>query len=115
MISANNYRIVYVAVSSIDSATHLAKIIVSEHLAAKCNIIPNTISISSWADTIVERHESLLIIKSSAELIDRLINRISEILSEEFPEIISVKFEEASSSYLARLDVVLDTDNDNAN
>jgi periplasmic divalent cation tolerance protein len=111
MISANDFRIVYVTTNSIESAAHISRIIVSEHLAACSTIIPNAISFFSWADAINERHECILMIKTVKDKIDKLFERIQELHQDEVPEIISVNIQDAYEPYLHWLNSTLTSNN----
>jgi len=111
MISANDFRIVYVTTNSIESAAHISRIIVSEHLAACSTLIPNAISFFSWADAINERHECILMIKTGKDNINKLFERIKELHQDEVPEIISVNIQDAYQPYLQWVTSTLTSDN----
>jgi periplasmic divalent cation tolerance protein len=100
MIEDNEFRIVYVTINSIEKASHVSRIIVSENLAACCTVLPNAVSFFSWENVINERHECLIMIKTNQILINELFKRICELHNDEIPEMISVKIEDAHQPYL---------------
>jgi periplasmic divalent cation tolerance protein len=111
MKNANEYRIVFVSTNSIENASHISRILVSENLAACCTLIPNTISFFSWADSIQERHECILMIKTHSKLLDMLSQRVVELHQDEVPEIISVVMSDSSLPYLNWMNTTLDINN----
>lgn len=110
MIKPEDFRIVYVTTGSIESASHISRILVSENLAACCTLIPNAISFFSWANSINERHECLLMIKTSKKLIDNLFERVKEMHHDEVPEIISVNIQDCYTPYLEWMNSTLENE-----
>ncbi len=107
MENINNYSIVFVTTDSFDNARNIAKIIVSEKIAACCSIVHNVLSIYQWDDTIKESMEYLLIIKTKNVNLNMLETRILEIHNYKVPEIISIPFESVSIPYLKWMEDVL--------
>jgi uncharacterized protein involved in tolerance to divalent cations len=103
MEKAADIRIVYVTTKYFDNAQQIAKIIVTEHLAACCSIIQNVFSTFGWQGVIQERHEFLMMIKTTSDRLDELEKRIIELHQDDVPEIISVPVESASAPYLSWL------------
>ena len=100
MINTDNIRIVYVTTDSLDNAKQIAKILVSERLAACVSIINNCTSIYGWQGSVQESYELLLMIKTLDNKIDALEKRIKEIHTYEVPEIIAVKVDSSNEAYL---------------
>jgi len=94
------FRLVFVTTDTIENAKNMAKILVSERLAACCSIISNVNSIFGWHNSIQETHEYILLIKTSVDKLDTLESRISELHSYEVPEIIATQISEGSFPYL---------------
>jgi len=94
------FRLVFVTTDSIENAKNMAKILVSERLAACCSIISNVTSVFSWHNKIEESHEYILMIKTSNEKLNTLENRITELHSYEVPEIIATHITEGNLPYL---------------
>lgn len=100
MVKTDMHRVVYVTTGSYESALHLARILVSEKVAACCSIVSNVTSVYSWDSAIQERNEYLMIIKTSADKLELLKERVLEIHSDDVPEIISLAITEGSKEYL---------------
>jgi periplasmic divalent cation tolerance protein len=97
---ATDFRIVYVNIDSIDIATNISKILIQENLAACCTIIPNVKSFFSWKDEICIRNEFMIMIKTHISKLDSLSYRVTELHTDEVPEIITVNLAESSLPYL---------------
>ena len=93
-------RVVLCTVDKKDSANKIAKVLVSEELAACVNIIPKISSVYKWKGEVVEDEEYLLIIKTRENLFESLKERIIEIHSYEVPEVISFEIKEGHKPYL---------------
>jgi periplasmic divalent cation tolerance protein len=81
-------------------AERMAKKIVGEKLAACANVVPSISSTYRWKGKIERSRETLLLIKTSGEKLDKLIERIKELHSYEVPEIIAVPIERGLPEYL---------------
>jgi periplasmic divalent cation tolerance protein len=100
MDNSTDFRIVYVSVNSFETAAHISKILVSEKLAACCSIIPHVVSYFAWNNTIQERYEIIVMIKTIKSLLDSLEERIIQLHHDEVPEILAVNIESGSLPYL---------------
>jgi len=96
----SKFIIVFVTCSSKKEATKIARIIVSERLAGCINIINPIKSIYLWKGNVFNSLESLLIIKTTDSLYNKLQKRIKEIHSYKIPEIISIHIKQGDASYL---------------
>ena len=81
-------------------ADRIADAILEEHLAACVNIVPGVKSKYWWNDQLNIDTESLLIIKTRADLVEDLIARIMEVHPYDVPEIISFEIKEGNADYL---------------
>ena len=100
MQKTTKFRLVYVTTDSIENAKNIAKILVNEHLAACCSIISNVTSIFGWQNSIQESHEYVLMIKTSADKLETMQNRITELHDYDVPEIIATQITEGYLPYL---------------
>lgn len=91
-------------VPNLDEAKNISRTLVEEKLAACVNIIPGATSIYSWEGKIEESSEVVLVIKSRAELYQKLEKRISDLHSYEVPEIVMLNAEDVEEKYLNWLD-----------
>ena len=98
-----DYIVAYVTVASEAEGRLIARTLVEEHLAACVNVIPNVQSFYRWEGQVRHDAELLLIIKSRAQHMARLITRVQELHSYDVPEIIAVDLAEASTGYLSFL------------
>lgn len=81
-------------------AAQVARALVEERLAACGNIVPKIRSIYRWKDAVEDGAESLLILKTRAELFEPLRARVLELHSYDCPEVIQLEVGEAHEPYL---------------
>ena len=94
------YRIDLCTIDSIKNANELAHNLVKARLAACVNIVSGVTSVYEWENAICEENEYLLIIKTKSDLYKKLETKIKEFHPYEVPEIISLKIDNGSKSYL---------------
>lgn len=94
-----NIKIVFVTTDEYENAKQIANMLVSEKLAACCSIIHNVTSIFEWEQSIQERKEFLIIIKTSESKLNELEKRVLELSNDEVPEIISFAVESVYGEY----------------
>lgn len=107
MNKKNDFRIVLVSVDTLNEAKQIARILVSEKLAACCTISQNNYSYFAWQDALQERLECLLFIKTKTDKFQALVDRITEIHPDEVPEIIAIPVVDGLDSYLNWMEQVL--------
>jgi periplasmic divalent cation tolerance protein len=83
-----------------DSADNIADAVLEARLAACVNVVPGVRSKYWWEGQINADSESLLIIKTRADLVADLIARIKEVHPYEVPEIIAFQIKEGNPEYL---------------
>jgi periplasmic divalent cation tolerance protein len=103
---AQGFLIIFVTTASEQEAATIGKALVEERLAACANIIPAIRSIYRWKEVVWDKGESLIIIKSRADLFERLRNRVKELHSYEVPEITALKLEKGDPAYLQWIETV---------
>lgn len=96
----SNKIVVLCTTSSQESANALAKVLVTEKLAACVNQFPSIKSTYAWEGKLEESTETMMLIKSSSELWDLLRARILELHSYDVPEIIALPIIEGHKPYL---------------
>jgi len=101
------YYLFIVTINRLDDGKKIAKILVENKLAACVNIIQNVISIYEWKGKMEEDSEYILLIKTTEEKSDLLIQKIQEIHSYETPECIGLRIEKGSKNYLNWIDDVV--------
>jgi len=87
-------------VNNIKEGKKIGRILVEEKLAACVNIVQNICSIYKWEGKIEEDSEHLLLIKTTEDKSQLIIKKIKEIHSYEEPEIIGLKIDKGSETYL---------------
>jgi len=95
-----NCYVFLVTVPNFEEGKAIAKVLVEDKLAACVNIIKHIFSIYRWKGNIEEDDEHLLIIKTTEENSNLIIDKIKEIHSYELPECIGFKIEKGSVNYL---------------
>ncbi len=100
------FLVVYITASA-ENARDLAAALVREKLAACVNRIPGIESTYTWEGRIERDAEDLLIVKTRADLFDRLKVRVRQLHDYDVPEIIAVPMIEGNESYLAWMGSVL--------
>jgi periplasmic divalent cation tolerance protein len=82
----------------------ISRVLVTEKLAACCNIIPGLRSVFTWKGELCDEAECLLVIKTRAEIYERLEKRIQELHPYEVPEILALTVNRGLSNYLKWVD-----------
>jgi len=98
------HMVVFVTTGSIEEGQNIAQTLVKEHLAACVNILSRVHSIYRWEGQIQNDQETLLIVKTTAELSERLSLRVQQLHSYEVPEIIAVPVVAGAQEYLDWID-----------
>jgi periplasmic divalent cation tolerance protein len=83
-----------------EEACRIATALVDEQLAACVNILDNIHSIYRWQGAIKSASESLLLIKTRANLLPPIESRLRELHSYEVPELVAVRIGEGAQPYL---------------
>jgi periplasmic divalent cation tolerance protein len=92
--------VVLVTAPSADEASRMAKLLVSDHLAACVNIVPGVHSIYEWEGELCAETEALMIIKTSQDVYGPLEARLKELHPYSVPEVIALKIDRGSTQYL---------------
>ena len=94
---------VHVTAPNRDQASHLARILVDERLAACVNIVDGVVSVYRWEGQIRDDAEVLCLVKTRPELLPALIARIEALHPYDVPEILAFEVFDGSPTYLAWL------------
>lgn len=86
-----------------EDAARIARLLVTERLAACAQVLPRITSTFRWAGEVVTAQEHLILAKSHRGRFDRICERVGEIHPYETPEIIAVPILDASAAYAAWL------------
>ena len=83
-----------------ESADNIADAVLEARLAACVNIVPGVRSKYWWEGKLESDDESLLIMKTRAELVENLITKIKAAHPYDVPEIIAFEIREGNADYL---------------
>ena len=97
---AGDVRVVMVTTPDVDVARGLARTVVDERLAACGNVVPGLTSIFRWQGAVHEEAEALLLLKTSADRVDKLSARVAELHPYDVPEVLALPIEQGNQPYL---------------
>ena len=100
MKSPVKFNWVYVTASSISEARDIAKKIIEEDLAACANIIDGMTSIYKWKGKLEEGNETVIIIKTRNDLLQKLVQAIKLSHSSECPCILALPVADGNPNFL---------------
>ena len=92
-----NKRIVLTTTGSEAEAQKIARHLVESRMAACVNIIPQIASVYRWQGKVEEACEWLLLIKTTADVFEKVREAIAELHSYELPECVCLTVEDGSA------------------
>ena len=95
-----DYLVVFITAATAEEAGRIADILVSERKVACASIISGLHSRFWWQGKIDSADETLLIVKTKAELLDELIGLVKQNHSYEVPEVIALPIVGGNQDYL---------------
>jgi periplasmic divalent cation tolerance protein len=90
----------YVSAASRDEALVIGRTVVQERLAACANVLDGMTSIYWWQGALEQAGEAALILKTRAELVERLTARIKELHSYECACVVALPIVAGNPAYL---------------
>lgn len=96
-----NARIVLTTTGSQEEGRKIAQALVDRRLAACVNIVPHVESIYRWQGKIETAEEWLLLIKTQADLFERVRDAVKELHSYDLPEFVMLEVAAGSHEYLS--------------
>jgi len=96
--------VVFITTGSVDEAQRIARILVKERVAACVNMVSPVQSVYRWQGRVQEDQEVLLIVKTAAEMLEKLATRVKQLHSCEVPEIIALPIVAGAEDYLHWMD-----------
>ena len=100
-------RLVLTTTADIEEANRLARTLVEERLVACASLVPSVQSLYRWQGEVESATETLLLLKTSAELLAALEIRIHALHSYSTPEFLVLRVESGSPGYLEWLQASL--------
>ena len=102
-MTKSSYIVVFITTSSYEEARKIADALVVQKKAACVNIVPKVNSLFRWKGKIEDVEESLMVVKTRAELFPDIVSTVKSIHSYEVPEIIALPIVEGNPDYLSWL------------
>jgi periplasmic divalent cation tolerance protein len=99
----SEFRILMITASSVEEGNRIARALVEERLAACVNIVPKITSVYRWDGEVQSGEESLMIVKTATNVLDRVRDRVHELHSYDVPEFITIEPGEIAPAYEAFL------------
>ena len=93
-------RMVLTTTDSVDEANKIAEALVQRRFAACVNVVGPISSVYRWKENVERAQEWLLIVKTTAEVVDAVGSAIKELHSYELPECVVKPIEGGSEAYL---------------
>ncbi|HLK54801.1 MAG TPA: divalent-cation tolerance protein CutA [Candidatus Angelobacter sp.] len=93
-------RIVLTTTGSQEEARKIACALIERRLAACVNIVPQIESVYRWEDKVETSTEWLLLIKTQADLFERVRDAVKELHSYDLPECVMLELAAGSKEYL---------------
>ena len=89
-----------------EAAESLASKLIDERVAACVNILPGVTSIYRWEGEVHRDSETLLVIKTSAEALPNLMQRVADLHPYDVPEIVALDTSSVHPPYAAWVNTV---------
>lgn len=106
----DKFAIVYITTANREEADKLARVILSEKLAACVNIYDNVKSLYLLEGSLESSNETTMIVKTISKKVAELVKKISEEHSYKVPCILSVNIEHISDDYARWISAEISTD-----
>ena len=94
------YVVLFITTADDEEAKLISGVLLEQRKAACVNIVPRVSSLFWWQGNIEQSEESLLVVKTRAELLDEIIKLVKEIHSNDVPEIIALPIIGGNQDYL---------------
>lgn len=94
------HLMVYVTCASPEQAQRMADTLVGERLAACANILPGMRAVYRWRGAVERDEETVLLLKTTAVRLERLVERAVELHSYEVPCVVALPLVGGHADYL---------------
>lgn len=92
--------LVYITAPNFEEAERIARGLVENRLAACANIIPRIVSTYWWDDRVHETEETLVIVKTAGDLVDRVMLWTKENHTYEVPAILAINTVDGDADFV---------------
>ncbi|MCH8883279.1 MAG: divalent-cation tolerance protein CutA [SAR324 cluster bacterium] len=96
----SEYRFVYITASDEAEAARIGEALVRERLAACANVLPGVRSFYWWEGEVQDGREAVLILKTQAALVDRLVQKVQSLHSYSCPCVVALPIENGNPDFL---------------
>lgn len=96
-----NARLLYVTAPNVAEAERIGEALVQERLVACANILGPIASIYWWQGKVQRDAEAVLIAKTRADLVERVVARVKELHSYTVPCVVSLAIEQGNADFLS--------------
>jgi periplasmic divalent cation tolerance protein len=96
----NSYVVLFITTGADEEAQLISHVLLEQKKAACVNIVPKVDSLFWWKGKIESSHESLLVVKTKASLLDEIVQLVKEVHSSDIPEIIALSIVGGNWDYL---------------
>jgi periplasmic divalent cation tolerance protein len=93
-------NLLYVTCASEEEAVAIGTKLVEERLCACANVLGHTTSIFWWEGKVQQANEVALIVKSRAELVERVTERVKQLHSYSVPCVVALPIEGGNPAFL---------------
>ena len=97
---STGFLVVMITVGGPEEARRIADALIDQRMAACVNIVPQVSSVFRWEGEIEDENESLLVVKTRADLFPQLEAVVKGLHSYEVPEIIALPIVLGSEDYI---------------
>jgi periplasmic divalent cation tolerance protein len=94
-------RVVLCTAPDADAALRIARALVDERLVACVNVLPGVASVYRWQGRVQEDSEVLLVMKTQAQRLPALTERVAALHPYEVPEVLALAASEVAGPYAA--------------
>lgn len=91
---------IYVTVPSREEGLRIGRALVEERLAACANVLPGLTSVYWWEAKVQEDPEAALVLKSRADLVERLTERVRELHPYSCPCVVALPIAAGNPAFL---------------
>ena len=96
----SEYRFVYITASDEAEAARIGEALVRERLAACANVLPGVRSFYWWEGEVQDGREAVLVLKTKAALVDRLVQKVQSLHSYSCPCVVALPIENGNPDFL---------------
>jgi periplasmic divalent cation tolerance protein len=100
IVPVSDVRVILSTAGSPEEAARIARALVDQRLAACVNIVPNLTSVYCWEGRIETAGEVLLLIKTSAALVERAESTLRATHSYQIPEVLVFSPQSGHADYV---------------